>query len=190
MMGDEGGGYWIAWRAMKYLFDQDDGLEICEFSVEHVRKLMHEYFEVTNNFQMLQHLYTNFKKDYIAKFTTKLAEEAEKSDGDPLCKAVFAEAGIKLAKHVNAVANKSKTEFFPQGLTVVCMGSVWKSWNLMLKSFEETLKPTVEKYKQVRLVKLTENCTIGAAVVAARHNGVKIPIDYSKLCNTFAVFKA
>lgn len=182
MMGDEGGAYWIAWRALKYLFDSDDGLQACPYSLEFIRQEMHDYFQVKDNYGMLRHLYTEFKKSFMARFTLRVVDGAHK--GDPLCLSVFGEAGEQLAKHIIAVSSKSNASYFPDGLTVVCMGSVWKSWDLLSNSFIKTLKPTLDKFKSLKLVQLTGNGTIGAAVVGARDSGYTVPIAYDKLTNT------
>ena len=124
----------------------------------------------------------------MARFTLRVVDGAKK--GDPLCLSVFKEAGQQLAKHIMAVSDKSDADKFPNGLTVVCMGSVWKSWDLLSQSFIETLKPTLDKFKLLRLVQLTGNGTVGAAVVGARDSGFTVPIDYDKLTHTVCTLTA
>ena len=190
MLGDEGGGYWIAWTAIKHLFDHDDGLVVCKHDVEYVRKAMSEYFKVETNLDMLRHLYTDHNKAFFAGFTMKVVEGA--NDGDPLCLEVFREAGRMQAKHVIAVSKRCKPKPFPNGCTLVCMGSIWKSWKFLSESFQSTLREsgTVENLNGIRLVQLKDNGTIGAAVAGARDTGFIVPIDYSKhtvaICDLFS----
>lgn len=185
MIGDEGSGYWIAWTALKRLIDHDDGLEECEHSVEYVRQEMKEHFHVENNLDMLRHLYTDFKKSFLAAFARKVAEGADKEDA--FCLSVLTDAGVLLAKHVLAVCKKSSPTKFPQGLTLVLVGSVWKSWKHLSDSFQKTLAPLVQQFKSIKVVKLSGNGAIGAAVVAARDSGYAVPIDYDQYTETVCV---
>ena len=89
-----------------HLFNHDDGLETCDHSVEYVRKAMKKYFKVDTNLDMLQRLYTNFSKAFLAGFTIKAVKGA--SIGDQLCLEVFTEAGRMQAKHIKAVSNRCK----------------------------------------------------------------------------------
>ncbi|KAF6030568.1 NAGK [Bugula neritina] len=185
MIGDEGSGYWIAWTALKTLIDHDDGFSKCEYSLDYVRQSMKEYFEVSTNLDMLTHLYTKFAKHAIAKFTIKLVEGADK--GDALCLDVFKKAGHALAKHIIAVCTKSSSEKFPAGLTVVCVGSVWKSYKYLKDSFESTLQSVVKDFNGVTLKQLRKNGAIGAAIVGARDTGYNVPIDYDKHTETMSI---
>lgn len=178
MMGDEGGGYWIAYTALKHMFDHDDGLVKCEHSVEYIRREMKEYFHVDTNLDMLRHLYTDFKKSFLAGFGKKVAEGAV--EGDALCQAVLRQAGLQLAKHIIAVGNRCKPKPFPQGCTLVCMGSVWKSWKYLSESFQGALADMAENFNGIKVVQLRNNGTIGAAVAGARDSGFTVPIDHDK----------
>ena len=55
--------------------------------------------------------------------------------GDALCQELFVAAGDVLARHIIAVEPSIAQSLLdgPGGLHVVCVGSVWKSWDLMKK---------------------------------------------------------
>jgi len=46
MLGDEASAYWIAQRAVKYVFDHDDNMKPAPHDPSLIRKAMFKYFEV------------------------------------------------------------------------------------------------------------------------------------------------
>lgn len=62
-------------------------------------------------------------------------------------------------------------------LSVICVGSVFKSWKLLEKAFLEKLGIIS---KRINIRYLTQSSAIGAAYFAAKSHGVKLPIDFSK----------
>lgn len=161
----------------------DDGLRLASYNLSFIRQAMHSYFDISNNTGMLTHLYTTFSKAHIAGFTLQIAAGA--SQGDLLCREVLADAGEVLGKHVVAVCRKADPTQFPNGLAVVCMGSVWKSWPFLSDSFSRTVKDTAERFGGIRMMSLNDNGTIGAALVGARHSGHFIDVDYTKHVTMF-----
>lgn len=109
-MGDEGGAYWIAHRACKYVFDDIDGLVKAPESISYVWPAMKSYFGLTDRNGILSYFYANFDKIIIADFTKEISMGCEK--GDPLCLKIFEEAGQILAKHINALAKKAHNVSF------------------------------------------------------------------------------
>ena len=104
-----------------------------------------------------------------------MAEGAEA--GDALCAAAFSEAGKRLALHVVAVSAKMEPELRAEAVTIVCMGSVWKSWPKLRQAFCATLAAAPEPVAAYRLVRLTGSPAVGAAVLGARSAGVAFAPD-------------
>lgn len=72
------------------------------------------------------------------------------------------------------------------GLQVVCVGSVWLSWDLLRPGFEEQLKDTsLCHVKKLSLVKTTRNSSVGAAYLAAHLIHLDLPYSYSENYEVF-----
>ncbi|XP_064600875.1 LOW QUALITY PROTEIN: N-acetyl-D-glucosamine kinase-like [Liolophura sinensis] len=193
LIGDEGSAFWIVHRALKILFDHEDNLFPCQYDVTFVRKTMCEHFNVQDQFGMLDHLYTNFTKSFYASMAVKLAKGASELN-DPLCKHIFEETGKILALHVQAVSQHADESLLkgPGGLSVVCVGSVWKSWDLMKEGFFKALKPRNDqdvKITEISLLELQQNGAVGAAALGAKHAGYQLPLDYKANSKTFCHHK-
>ncbi|XP_060595688.1 N-acetyl-D-glucosamine kinase-like [Ruditapes philippinarum] len=187
LIGDEGSAYWIAQLALKRLFDHDDNLIVSKSSVECVRKIMHQYFKITQNSGMLQHLYSSFEKSYIAGMCKELAKGAE--EGDAMCKEVFAEAGKVLAKHIIAVEPSINESLLKGkgGLHVVTVGSVWKSWTFLKPGFTEVMKADRQnkRISELTLVSLNQPASVGAASLGARAAKTTLPMNYDANAEVF-----
>ncbi|KAL6262961.1 hypothetical protein P5V15_005749 [Pogonomyrmex californicus] len=166
MMGDEGGAYWIAHRACKYVFDDIDGFVEAPEPISYVWPAMRNYFSVTDRNGILPYLYAKFDKSTIAGFAKEVADGCEKND--PLCLKIFEEAGQLLAKHIIAVSRKAHNDLklAHGGLKVICVGSVWKSWKFMKKGFVNEIhdKRVVD---ELSLLRLTTTSALGACYLAA-----------------------
>ncbi|TRY92035.1 hypothetical protein DNTS_033837 [Danionella cerebrum] len=189
MMGDEGSAYWISHLAVKSVFDTRDNLVTSPHDISFVKKTMEEYFKVTDLMGMLPHLYRNFQKSHFAGFCRKLAEGG--TAGDALCQHVFNEAGKALAQHILAVLPKVHQDLFSGnlGLPVLCVGSVWQSWDLMKSGFTQVLSQAqadcckgLQKYS---LLTLCQSSALGAAKLGAKHAGATLPLNYSANVNVF-----
>ncbi|KAK7484940.1 hypothetical protein BaRGS_00023860 [Batillaria attramentaria] len=188
LIGDEGSGYWIAQRALKIYFDHEDNLIPSAHDVTFVKKAMQEYFGIEERAGLLPFLYSKFEKSKIAGFCKILADAAIKQ-GEPLCCAVFSDAGKVLAEHILAVAPKMDKKLLSQdgGLHVVCVGSVFKSWQVLRPGFEAAMKargPSVG-ISNITLLTLQTSAAIGATALGARAANVKLPLDYAANVQTF-----
>ncbi|XP_033757375.1 N-acetyl-D-glucosamine kinase-like [Pecten maximus] len=185
LLGDEGGAYWISQRAIKAYFDHEDNLHPQPYDVTFVRDAMLKYFKIEERNGLLQYLYTNFDKSFIAGMCKELAAGAiEKKDR--LCQQMFHDAGEILAGHILALEPKIDKKLLEQGLSVVCVGSVWKSWELMKSGFMEVMeKNTSHRIRQLSLCELKESAAVGAASIGATSIGSLLPLDYSENASVF-----
>ncbi|CAH0720993.1 unnamed protein product, partial [Brenthis ino] len=183
LLGDEGGAYWIAFRAVKTIFDDEDGLHTSPHPTDKVWEVISEHFKATTRADLLPHAYKHFDKSHFAGLTAKLSKLA--LSGDTLSQHLFAEAGASLAAHISALCERSGVG---GSLRVVCVGSVWNSW--------EVMKPGVLSQLGARrvnvnleLVRLRVSSAMGAAWLAAEHVNYNLPRDDSAFCEVFYRYK-
>nr|UEK51483.1 GluNk-like protein [Parasacculina yatsui] len=168
MIGDEGSGWWIANRAVKYMFDEEDNMVTPPYSTKVLRQCIYQHFDVNDRFGMLQHIYMEFSKSFFSSLTAKLASAAV--SGDSMCQHLFWEAGQCLGKHVAALAPRvsSQLKNHPDGLSIVAVGGVFGSWQFMESGFIQAVSTVVNAFN---LLWLKESLALGAAYMAAKAAG-------------------
>lgn len=194
-LGDEGSAYWIVLQALKAVYNDTDGFNPSPYNTNFLKNAIFDYFNMTDMFGILQHLYPSnskqINKEHIAKFCVK-GVVAGANEGDLLSLHILAEAGNELGKHVKALIPKMDTEVFrvPGGLKIVCVGSVWKSWKYIKDGFLLGITPQTDEEKQLSEFSLVElkpegKAAVGAAAWAARKSGKHISVNYDKMSKVF-----
>lgn len=168
MIGDQGGAFWIAQRAISRLFAIEDGLEKSQVDITRTKDLFIKHFNLTKREDILRILYgADFNKGSIASFcrvlalaclpstengkpqsqpqqpTTSTSGEITKDsaeEGDSFCQSLFIEAGEMLAKHVIAILPKTDASLFASSTKGLRVACVGSVW----KSWK-FLRPGFEK---------------------------------------------
>lgn len=134
---------------------------------------------------MLEHCYARFKKSFYARLCQKMSVAAV--NGDELCQRIFTDAGRQLAKMVSALMPKVDKALIETGyLHLICVGSVWLSFELLKSGFIKELNQHKIPF-ELRLLQLKPNVSmaIGAIYLAADSTDFPMPRDYSQ---NFEVF--
>merc|ERR1711872_1216088 len=191
-LGDEGSAWWIAQKACKVYFDHVDNMEPAPADVTTLQQLIFAHFNITDRFGLLSHCYDNFSKADFAAITKNIAGAA--AEGDALCGWLFREAGLQLGKHILALSNHIGKELREGegGLNIVCVGSVWKSWDLLKEGFLEGIKnnngqPSIS---ELTMVKLSVGMATGATYLGAKAAGKSIPKKFHENVEKFFHFKS
>ncbi|KAG1670553.1 N-acetyl-D-glucosamine kinase [Nymphon striatum] len=187
MVGDQGGAFWIADKGVKCVFDSEDNFNSIKQNCSKVKKVMMEHFNVKDRTEMLKHYYSDFNKSQFAGMCAKLAKVA-RDERDPLCCELFRQAGEQLGCYVKALQpkiNKAST-LQDGGIRIVCVGSVFKSWDLLKDGFIEGLDGCLDEFT---LLQLQVSAAVGAAFFAAKEIGNNLPIDFKSNVKVMFHFK-
>ena len=172
---------------VKLYLDSVDNLVQPPYDITRIKQVILSYFNIKDHFGILAHAYDDFTKAKFAGLCLKIAEEAHK--GDQLANWLFTENGKWLAKHVVALCPKMSAKLLCNGLAIVCVGSVWKSWSLMQKGFMSELKEGARGHiNRVRLIQLKVPMSIGACYLASDKAQIKLAKTYSD--NSIVFFEA
>lgn len=162
------------------MFDHEDNFRRSKLCVDRVWELIKEHFGVKSRVDLLDHCYAKFCKPTYSGLCAKLANCAT-TEGDPLCRKLFEDAGQELARSVCALSPRISPALISQcgEVDIVCVGSVWLSWDLLEPGFTKELERAQFKY-DLKLLKLTNTMALGAAYLAADTFDMELPRDYSK----------
>ncbi|XP_001358601.3 N-acetyl-D-glucosamine kinase isoform X1 [Drosophila pseudoobscura] len=176
-LGDEGSAWYISYRALKVVFDDMDSFEKAPAPITKTWALIKEHFSIETRYDMLPHCYAKFDKPFFANLCKKLAQNAE--DGDELALILFREAGVHLARMITALLPNVHKDLVQTGeLNVVCVGSVWSSWNLFQGAFTKELSKQSIKFN-LKLVRITKSSAYGACYLGADSAAFNLPRKYS-----------
>uniref|UniRef100_A0A915EG78 N-acetyl-D-glucosamine kinase n=1 Tax=Ditylenchus dipsaci TaxID=166011 RepID=A0A915EG78_9BILA len=75
LIGDGGSGFWITMRAIKIVFDCEDGLAECAFDIAKVKEELLKHFGLRNKMELISNILygDRFEKPRIASFCSCLA---------------------------------------------------------------------------------------------------------------------
>nr|XP_023029015.1 N-acetyl-D-glucosamine kinase isoform X1 [Leptinotarsa decemlineata] len=187
LLADEGSAWHMSYRAVKYCFDDIDNFEKAPYPIDRVWELVKSHFKIEKQADILDSFYNKFDKSFIASMTKSLSELAR--DGDKLSQEIFREAGTHLAKSISAVVPKASPELTQQegGIHVICVGSVWLSWDLLKLGFIDCLRKN-RSVTKMTLVRLKTEMGVGAAFMAADKLNLPLARDYSKNYKAFFIY--
>lgn len=178
--------FWIAHRAVKTVFDHEDKLHMSPYDTSAVWEQMKKHFNIETRYDLLDHCYAKFDKAFFASLCEKLSHLATK--GDALCLHLFEDAGRYLAKATAALTPNVSEKLLVNGdLNIVCVGSVWKSWDLLKDGFIKEIAKSSNKFG-LNLITLTQAMAIGAVYLGADSIKFDLPRDYSHNYDIFQHF--
>lgn len=140
---------------------------------------MKSHFNVEHRRDMLEHCYASFQKSFYARLCQKMSVAAR--NGDELCQKIFIEAGRQLAKMVAALLPRVDKKLIESGdLAIICVGSVWQSWELLKPGFIKQLNQNKIPF-ELQLLQLKPNVSmaVGAMYMSADFVNFPMPRDYS-----------
>lgn len=181
-------GFYIAKAAVKSCFDYQDDFKVPPHPIDNVWELVKQHFNVQDKTALLGPFYSNFDKAFIASLCKSLAQLAH--NGDKLSKSFFETAGSDLARAVAAVVKKASPTLTERdgGLHILCVGSVWLSYDLLKSGFVEYIEKHTN-IKELSLMKLTTSMAVGAAYMAADKCNLSLHREYEKNYTVFYNYK-
>lgn len=187
LLGDEGSAWNISWTAVMHCFNDLDKFEAPPHPTERLWALVQNFFQIQNQKDILDSFYQHFDKSRIALLCKSVAQLAR--EGDLLSQHIFKQAGADLAKNIAAVARQASKELTERegGLHVICVGSVWLSWDLLQESFNALLQQKTE-IQRLTLLRLTTEMGVGAALMASDRLNLRLERDYAKNYQVLAAF--
>jgi N-acetylglucosamine kinase len=210
LIGDEGSAWFISNSVIRLVFRALDKFAestedpFLDLDTTKAREAMALHFGINvaageaYTAVMYASLYgAGFNKSKIAGFTKSLADLAR--SGDKLCAKVFELAGSHLGSFARTLAPYLRQPGNPDvfDFTIVCVGSVWKSWDLLSQGFIASATGTFHHLPNIsradimkmpsserghiasfRLVRLTKSSAYGAAWMASKRSGHTLPLNF------------
>ncbi|EYC08463.1 hypothetical protein Y032_0066g3780 [Ancylostoma ceylanicum] len=168
VIGDGGSAFWIAIRAIRLIFDEDDGMETPHESTALIRKLMLQHFKIEDKVDILEHLYNKFQKSNIASFTKVMAQHPD----DPAIRHLLFDAGEILGRQFVVAASHLPSEYREE-VNLVVVGSVFKSWEALKPGFARAIQGSW--IPRVNLYRPAKSKAFGAAALVAIKCGTRLP---------------
>ncbi|XP_050533137.1 N-acetyl-D-glucosamine kinase-like [Daktulosphaira vitifoliae] len=183
LLGDEGSAYWIAHKSIKTCVDHIEELNCApnNYSIDNVWEAIKNHLKINTEVDLFSIFYgEDMEKSRIASLCKKIADLALKRD--ELSCWIFKEAGKELAKLVQTLYPSAHKVLHKEngGLHVVCVGSVWKSWDLLKNGFIEQLQNNSSKgfVQEFTLVVLDKTVALGGVYLIAKKLNYEFPFDY------------
>lgn len=171
LFGDEGSAYWIAWRAYKTLLDDNDNYNVCQYDTKQIRSIICRHFNLQTESHISRFYLENDKRRFAS--LSQALYNSTKEHSDDAINAIFKEAGFLLAKKIVALLPKIDQDTLEAGLNIICIGSVFNSWDLLEPGFVELLSRHLRNF---RLLKLKCSSAVGAAKFGAQQAGHQLAI--------------
>ena len=154
-------------------------------STKGIEKVIFKYFGVKDRFGLLTFCYDKFVKSHFAGVCKDLADLAK--SGDQTAAWVFEQGGRGLAQHIVALSPNFSAELLsqPGGLPIVCIGSVWKSWDLLKPGFLGELTESKSQINEISLLQLKVPMATGACYLGADVAKAAIVKSYADNTTTF-----
>jgi len=160
IIDDEGSGYWVGRRALKYAFMSFDG-RIGKTIL--IRKI-NDFFNVSTLKEIIPIIYKGYISPRKISELSKIVNEAAK-EGDEIAQKIFDEASLELFVMIDVVASKiglSPTDTFK----IYATGGLMLNVELFRKKLEEYI---IEKYPRFQFsVKRVSN-TVGALMICYKY---------------------
>lgn len=173
LFGDEGSAYWIAHEAYKKLLDDNDNYNVSLYDTRRLSEIICKHFKLSNESQVGYFYEESSVKRRLASLSRVLYEET-KAERDPAIDEVFHRAGQMLARKIVALLPKANGKILEQGLNIVCVGSVFNSWEFLEQGFTSSLSKHLQNF---RLLKLKRSSAFGAAKLAALKANFKLSLE-------------